>query len=199
MLGGKLLIIRWWHKIAILFLLGLFLTALINSSWFLKFLYPFPHRDIVVRYCGEYKVDPYLTLAIIRTESRFHSKAYSRAGARGLMQIMPETGYWIAGQLKIDNYNEEMLNQPYYNIPMGIWYMSYLDKTFSANMPQMLAAYNAGESKVKKWLADKTWSGNIQDLDEIPYQETRDYVDKVIFDYKIYKRIYKKELAAYGF
>lgn len=183
---------RWWQKIAFLFLLGFLLVLLINSAWFLKIFYPYPHQKQILQSSNEYHVDPHLVLAIIRTESRFYSRANSHVGAKGLMQIMPETGTWIAGQMKIKDYNEEMLFDPEYNLRMGIWYLSYLEKNFQGNNVIMLAAYNAGENKVKRWLAEGLWTGMEKDIGQIPYQETRDYIEKVLFDYQVYKRVYKK-------
>gem|GEM_PF-978414 len=183
---------RLWKKVAGLAVLGLALILLINSVWFLKLFYPFPHRELILKHSSEHGVDPYLVLALIRTESGFYPLASSRVGARGLMQIMPDTGNWIAGQMKMEGYSQEKLYQPAYNIPMGIWYLSYLDRTFDGNLVLVLAAYNAGERTVKKWLAEKVWTGRQQDLGQIPYAETREYIDKVLFDYHIYKRIYKK-------
>jgi len=185
---------RYWKKIASLIVLGIFIILLINSTWFLKLFYPFPHQSLIIKYSSEYKVDPYLVLAIIRTESRFYSKAHSRMGAKGLMQIMPETGEWIAREMKLADYTEEKLFQPHYNIPMGIWYLSYLDKVFKGDLPKLLASYNAGERKVKKWLNEGIWTGKIQDIDQIPYEETRKYVGRVLFDYQVYKRIYNKNI-----
>ena len=173
-----------------LIVLGVVLVILVNSAWFLKLFYPYPHRDLIAGYSREYQVDPYLVLALIRTESRFFSRADSRAGAKGLMQIMPETGVWIAGQMRISDYSVEKLYQPDYNIPMGIWYLAYLDKVFQGDLVKTLAAYNAGERKVKKWLNEGTWSGRQQDLHRIPYEETRLYIDKVLFDYQVYRKIY---------
>ncbi|WP_034424465.1 lytic transglycosylase domain-containing protein [Thermanaerosceptrum fracticalcis] len=183
---------RYWKKIASLIVLGIIFILLVNSAWFLKFFYPFPHQNLVIKYSSEYKVDPYLVLAIIRTESRFYSKAHSQVGAKGLMQIMPETGEWIAREIKLGDYTEDKLFQPQYNIPMGIWYLSYLDKVFKGDLPKLLASYNAGERKVKKWLNEGIWTGKLQDIDQIPYEETRKYVERVLFDYQVYKRIYKK-------
>jgi soluble lytic murein transglycosylase len=108
------------------------------------------------------------------------------------MQIMPETGEWIAREIKLADYTEDKLFQPQYNIPMGIWYLSYLDKVFKGDLPKLLASYNAGERKVKKWLNEGTWTGKLQDIDQIPYEETRKYLERVLFDYQVYKRIYKK-------
>lgn len=183
---------RWWQKIAFLFLLGFLLVLLINSSWFLKLFYPYPHQEHILKSSNEYHVDPQLVLAIIRTESRFYSRAHSRVGAKGLMQIMPETGAWIAGQMKIKDFKEEMLFQPEYNLKMGIWYLSYLEKNFQGNNVIVLAAYNAGENKVKKWLSEGLWTGMEKDIGQIPYQETRNYIERVLFDYHVYKRVYKK-------
>lgn len=176
-----------------LIVLGVVLVTLVNSAWFLKLFYPYPHRDLIAGYSREYQVDPYLVLALIRTESRFFSRADSRAGAKGLMQIMPETGAWIAGQMRISDYSVEKLYQPDYNIPMGIWYLAYLDKVFKGDLVKILAAYNAGERKVKDWLNEGTWSGRQKDLDRIPYEETRSYIDKVLFDYQVYRKIYMAE------
>lgn len=186
------MIYRWWQRIAGLFLLGIIVILLINSAWFLKIFYPYPHQELVSQYSREYKVDPYLVLAVIRTESRFYSHAKSKVGARGLMQIMPETGEWIAKQMKIAEYTADKLYQPPYNIPMGIWYLAYLERSFDGNLVQMLAAYNAGENKVRKWLSEGTWSGRQQDLEQIPYEETKKYVERVLFDYQIYRRIYSR-------
>ncbi len=183
---------RWWRKIFSLILLGVILIVLINSSWFLKVFYPYPHRELVTTYSQQYNVDPYLVLAVIRKESRFYTQAHSRVGAQGLMQIMPETGMWIAQQMKLEGFSEGKLFEPQYNIPMGIWYLAYLDKTFNGDLPKMLAAYNAGEHKVRKWLNDRTWSGSLQDTDQIPYEETKNYVEQVLFDYHVYKRIYRE-------
>lgn len=187
---------KWWQKISALIVLGFLLIVIINSSWFLKLFYPFPHRELVLEYSSEYGVDPFLVLALMRTESRFYARANSPAGAKGLMQIMPETGSWIAKQLQMPDFTEDKLYQPQYNIPMGIWYLVYLDSVFSGDLIKVLAAYNAGEHNVKKWLKEGTWSGRQQDLEQIPYAETREYIDKVLFDYHIYKRLYKKQHLA---
>ena len=186
---------RWWSKISFLIVAGIIMILLVNSSWFLKIFYPFPHRELILEHSGEYNADPYLVLAVIRTESRFYSRARSRVGARGLMQIMPETGQWVADQMKMANYRDDLLFIPRYNISMGIWYLAYLDKTFAGDLPKMLASYNAGEKKVKRWLAEGTWTGREKDIHQIPYPETREYVEKVLFDYQVYKRIYKEEIS----
>lgn len=188
-IGGEILG-SWWRRIIGLLLLGIIITLLINASWFLKIFYPFPHKELLTDSCLKYQVDIHLALAVMRVESRFYADAKSRAGAKGLMQIMPKTGEWIASQLEIADYTEDMLYQPDYNIAMGVWYLSYLQKVFQGDMVQMLAAYNAGESKVQRWLNEGIWQGSRADLNQIPYQETRKYVVRVLFDYEVYQRIY---------
>lgn len=187
------MIYRLTKSIALIFIIALIFVLLINSAWFLKIFYPFLHRDLITSSSTEYQVDPYLVLAIIRTESKFLVKANSRVGAKGLMQIMPDTGSWIAKQMNISDFNDEMLYKADFNIPMGIWYISYLDSVFKGDLIKVLAAYNAGEYKVKKWITEGIWTGRQQDIAQIPYAETREYIDKVLFDYHIYKRIYKRQ------
>lgn len=177
-------------KIFVILLLGFIFVRLFTSPWLLQRFYPYPHQQLILENCRTYQVNPYLVLAIIKTESRFYAGAQSRVGALGLMQIMPNTGKWIADQMGIDEFEADKLFEPRYNIPMGIWYISYLYKTFDQNTVKVLAAYNAGATRVKNWLEQELWSGDIQDLTQIPYPETRKYVDRVLFNYQIYKYIY---------
>lgn len=187
-----------WYKVLkkmlIILLLGFICIYLLTSSWFWQRFYPYPHRDLINENCHTYGVDPYLVLAIMKTESRFHSRACSRVGALGLMQIMPKTGEWIAQQMSLEEFKEVKLYEPRYNIPMGVWYIAYLYKNFDQNTVKVLAAYNAGATKVKIWLEEGIWTGELQDLKQIPYPETRKYVDRVLFNYQVYKYIYTRDL-----
>lgn len=180
-------------KVGLVLLVGLFFIYILTSSWFLQKLYPFPHRELVLQNCASYEVDHFLVLAIIKAESRFLSTAQSPVGARGLMQIMPETGSWIAEKMKIKDYTAEKLYSPSYNIPMGIWYLAYLNRNFAGNTVKVLAAYNAGEYKVRRWMTEGNWTGELEDIQQIPYKETREYVDRVLFNYQIYKKIYQNQ------
>lgn len=181
---------RMFKKIFIVLFIGVIFIQLFTSTWLWKKFYPFPHQELVRKSSLTYQVDPLLVLAIMRTESRFYVNAHSRAGAKGLMQIMPETGNWIAGRMNLEDYAEEKLFEPSYNIPMGIWYIAYLYKNFDGDTVKVLVAYNAGERKVKRWLAEGIWTGKLQDTKQIPYQETRTYVERVLFSYQMYKRLY---------
>jgi soluble lytic murein transglycosylase len=189
--GGKRLFKTLLKKVGLVLLIGLLFIYILTSPWFLRKLYPFPYRDLVLENCAAYQVEQYLVLAIIKTESRFHTNAESPVGARGLMQIMPETGKWIAAQMNILDFRTDNLYNPSYNIPMGIWYLSYLKRTFDGNIVQVIAAYNAGEHKIKRWMNEGIWTGQLDSIDNIPYKETRDYVNRVLFNYQIYKKIYQ--------
>jgi soluble lytic murein transglycosylase len=170
-------------------LLGI-VILLLNSAWFWRLFYPFPHQELVSRYSRQFEVDPYLVAAIIRVESKFHSQAESQAGARGLMQIMPETARWAAEQMLIEDYDPDRLYEPEFNIRIGVWYLANLTHEFRGNIVLVVAAYNGGRGNVRQWLEDSRWSGDIRKLEEIPYPETRRYVQDVMFNYQMYKRIY---------
>ncbi|MDI6732280.1 MAG: transglycosylase SLT domain-containing protein, partial [Candidatus Margulisbacteria bacterium] len=140
-------------------------------------------------------IDPYLTLAVIREESRFKPSARSRSNARGLMQIIPSTGRAIAKDLKMKKFRTAKLHDPTTNIDMGTYYLSNLIGRFDGNVYLALAGYNGGPNRIKKYI--KTWYNGDQeqlDIDEfiesIPVRETRLYVQKVMESYFNYKRIY---------
>ena len=136
-------------------------------------------------------VDPYLVFAIIRAESKYQNTAQSSVGARGLMQIMPETGRWIAEQQGIQDFYPESLHDPETNIRLGCWYLSYLNREFNGNTPMVVAAYNAGRGKLKEWVVNGQWDGSPETIDNIPFQETRLYVKNVLKNYEAYQAIYK--------
>jgi soluble lytic murein transglycosylase len=166
------------------------LLILSNNSWFMRLIYPLYYREIILDYSREYSVDPHLIAAIIYVESKYILNAESDKGALGLMQIMPKTGEWIAKQLIINDYSNSDLFNPETNIRFGSWYLSYLSKEFNADKHIMISAYNAGIGKVKEWLDKEVWNGNIGDVKNIPYGETRKYLKDVLKVYKIYLRIY---------
>ena len=148
-----------------------------------------PFWDKISWHSKQNNVDPYLVSAIIREESRFNTKAVSSSGAIGLMQIMPKTGKHIAQKYKIKNYSQKRLFDPYFNIQLGIKYVSEVKKKyFPDSIINILASYNAGPTAMFKW--NKKY-GHIKDEDEfiekIPYKETRRYVKKVLRSYWIYK------------
>ncbi|MBQ9246328.1 transglycosylase SLT domain-containing protein [bacterium] len=135
-------------------------------------------------------IDPYLVAAIIREESYYNEHAKSRTGATGLMQLMPLTANYMISKLS-DNVNEFAdLEDPRTNLYLGCNYVKYLKDRFDNDL-MVVAAYNGGEGSVNKWM--RTYS--TEDLDEfvenIPFEETRNYVKKVFRSYHMYQKIYK--------
>lgn len=118
-------------------------------------------------------VKPAVLFAVAETESGFDPQAKSLSGAIGIMQIMPKTGEWIASVLSVEGYSETLLYDPEINICFGAYYLSYLYSIFHSDWI-VFAAYNAGETVVKAWLAV-----GIDSEEDIPYPETKRYVGKV--------------------
>ena len=161
---------------------------------FLAAKYPLAYRNIVVKYSEEYEVDPFLIASIINVESRYDKLALSSKEAKGLMQISPQTGQWASEVLKIQDYKEDDLFQPDLNIRIGTWYIDRLFKEFDGNLEFVLAAYNAGSGNVNKWIADKEYCVDGNNLEKIPFKETEDYLVRVKKNYKVYSRLYKNYL-----
>lgn len=178
-------------KLAIIVLLILaFLSAVAYFGYpqVQKYLYPLKYKEEIINETDSFGLSSALIAAIIYTESGFDENDISNAGAVGLMQIMPDSGKWIAGKLGID-FNESMLKDPDTNIKLGCWYVKYLMDRFS-DMDSVLAAYNAGPNKVADWLDDKNYSQDGKTLTNIPYDETKNYVEKVKGACDVYKKIY---------
>lgn len=173
--------------ICVILILTIF--ALYNAG---RSMYPLRYEKLVAEYSGRYNLDPFLVLAVIRAESSFRRNAVSHKSARGLMQITEGTGKWGAEKIGITGYSTEMLFEPETNIHIGCWYLSTLYKEFG-DTDLVLAAYNAGSGNVSKWLANDKLSSDGKALDDIPFTETKKYVDKVKNGYIIYKKLYENE------
>jgi soluble lytic murein transglycosylase len=122
-------------------------------------------------------------------ESKYYPNAVSKKGARGLMQIMPRTGEWVAQQLDLEGFHPDYLFDPEINIKIGTWYLSYLMKQFNGDLTLVLAAYNGGQGNVRDWLQQRN-SNKENDLEDFPFRETRQYVIKINRVYRVYKRLY---------
>jgi soluble lytic murein transglycosylase len=154
--------------------------------------YPLSYRDLIEKYASDDGLEPARVAAVIYCESSFQPDAVSSAGARGLMQIMPETGAWIAKKLNEPGYADSWLFEPETNIRYGCWYLSYLDGRYENDLTKATAAYHAGGSKVDEWLGDKQYSEDGVTLTSIPYDSTRAYVAAVKSAYEHYKEIFAK-------
>lgn len=178
------------RKAKIIFVIILLTLAILNIPNILQHFFPYHHRDIIEKYAAQQNIDPLLLAAIIKRESNFNPRARSEKGARGLMQIMPETGTWIAGQMEIESFHPDELYEVDTNIRFGAWYMAHLLKQFEGELLPALAAYNGGQGNVRKWLSEKNWNENQLTASDIPFPETRNYVTRVLRTYKIYRYLY---------
>jgi len=164
---------------------------IIKQPTFAQTLYPMPYWEPISRWSNTNNLPIALVIGLIRQESRFESQIVSSAEAIGLMQIIPETGAWIAGKKKIANYS---LRNPEQNIEFGTWYLDYTHSRFANNTMLAVASYNAGPGRVTQWVN----SFGINDLDEfvqrIPYDETRGYVEYVLGNYWNYLRLYSPQI-----
>jgi len=166
----------------------LLITLLLGLGVLYFGVFPLEYVGVIEKYSNEYGVENHLLYAVIHTESRFDSEALSPAGAVGLMQVTEETGEFIAKKLEIPDFKVEDLKDPETNIKMGTYYLSYLQTMFERK-ETVLAAYNAGPNRVKTWLLDPAYAtGDV--LTNIPFKETKDYVDRVLLREKIYKILY---------
>jgi soluble lytic murein transglycosylase len=158
------------------------------NKFLLESLFPFDYLPIIKKYSGA--LDPVIILSLIRQESAFNKKARSYAGARGLMQLMPQT----ARQLK-KNVNTSKLYNPHINIKLGTKYFTNLLKKYDGNLILSLSAYNAGYSKVNQWIKEFfDHDDPLFTIESIPYKETRNYV-KYIYRNIFYYKLLKNELV----
>lgn len=175
------------------FIIILLMILIIELSNIAKILYPLNYVDSINKYSSKYNLDPYLISAVIKTESNYKPRALSSKNAYGLMQITPDTAEWAAKEMKLENYKNEKLFDPDYNINMGCWYLDNLKKEFNGNMDLVLAAYNGGRGNVEKWLTDSEHSKDGVNLHYIPFKETDKYIKRVKVNYNIYKFLYKNK------
>lgn len=134
-----------------------------------------PHKDTTIKYSKEAGVDPAWVYGLIRQESRFIIAARSTVGASGLMQLMPATAKWVAGKMGINGYRIDDIDT---NIQMGTWYLGYVEDTLGHEV-LATAGYNAGPGRAKNWKGYSPLEGAIY-AETIPFNETRDYVKKVM-------------------
>jgi soluble lytic murein transglycosylase len=138
---------------------------------------------------GAKGVDPYLIAAIIREESQYDVKAVSRVGAIGLMQVMPATANTVAQRVGLPAVGREDLFDQETNIRIGVRYVEQLLEQFSGNVVYTIASYNAGPLAVGNWITQYRGQGQDEFVELIPYQETRQYVKRVLRAYREYVRL----------
>ena len=157
------------------------------TLWIFRGIFPVKYESTIEKYCEEYGVAPPLVYALIKAESNFRENAQSHAGAKGLMQITDETFEYCLEKLDIPHAN---IFNAESNIQCGIWYLSYLLNKYGGNTENAVAAYNAGETNVDRWLRDSRYSKDSKTLSDIPFWETKRHVGKIKRYVKIYEYIY---------
>jgi soluble lytic murein transglycosylase len=171
----------------------LLIGVLFTGELLIKKAYPLYHFEYIEKYSKQYKLDFYLVSAVIKAESNFKINAKSHKDAHGLMQITEDTAKWIAGQMKMTDFEVQDLYKPDINIKMGCWYLDNLRQEFKGNLELMLASYNAGRGNVNSWLQDSKYSKDGETLEYIPFKETDKYIKRVKVNYNIYKHFYPKK------
>jgi len=151
---------------------------------------PLRYPDQIRRHAGEQDLDPYFVMGLIRQESAFQPGARSISDARGLMQVIPDTGRFIAAKKGIRRFAASRLFDPEVSLSFGSWYLRHLLDRFNQDLVAATSSYNAGPNRLRQWMprfADLTADEAIE---TIPFDQTRDYVKLVLRNYEIYRRLY---------
>ncbi len=164
----------------------------------LAVIFPLAHWRLLNKYATAHKLDPYLVAALVAQESTFQADIRSAANAYGLMQIVPSTGRRYAARLGIRPFRTSKLTDPEANIRIGTAYFADLLKQFG-DLASALAAYNAGEQRVSRWLAERPGVDRDEFIDDIPFPETQNYVKRILGTADDYRFLYRDlKLAPVG-
>lgn len=157
----------------------------------LKVIFPLAYWTEIRKYAAAHSLDPYLLAALICQESTFQADIRSAANAYGLMQIIPATGRRLARQLGI-RFTTSILTRPDTNLRLGTFYLASLLEQFG-NVHLALAGYNAGEHRVRAWLAERPPLEQDEFIDDIPFPETQNYIKRILGTTEDYRRLYGGE------
>ena len=182
------------RTVAIIIILIAGILLILNCDWFQKkYIFPYPYRETIEHYAKSNNIDPLLVVSIMKAESKFDPQANSGAGAIGLMQLMPDSGHWIAVEIGEPLARTSALENPEISIKLGSWYIASLIDENNGNLVLALAAYNAGRGNVYSWINEKHWPTDFSNYDQIPFRETSAFVKKVLDNYTNYKKLYRSE------
>jgi soluble lytic murein transglycosylase len=183
--------IRVKKRFYLILLMALIAFLFLKSDWMARWMYPVHYKDDIRASAENYDLEPHLIAAIIRSESNYETGRESRKGALGLMQLMPTTAHWVVEKAGFDAVNDDVLrHRADVSIEVGSWYLGWLHHQFDHNAIAAVAAYNAGQGNVNKWLDSGKWDGELDSVSEIPFGETRHYVQRVFYYYNKYKDLY---------
>lgn len=180
----KLLKIISWSMISLLIVGGLLAYVGVNRY------YPLQYMDIIDQYAEEYGFTSEFICAVIHAESKFKAEAVSHRGASGLMQITESTAYWLAEEADFENFHYDQIFDPQINIRLGCYYLNRLVTQYG-DLQVALSAYNAGSGNVSNWLENAEYSADGKTLKYIPFRETRDYVQRIVSNQRVYAFILK--------
>ena len=164
------------------------LAAFFGARTVMKLLYPVKYDDFVETYTQTSELEKSFVFAVIECESGFRPKAVSAVGARGLMQLMPETFEWLCSRTN-EKHDSDALFDPAINIRYGCMLLEILIKEFGETQTAV-AAYHAGIGNVAKWLQDPAYSDDGKTLHTIPFASTDTYVKKVFKTQRVYQKLY---------
>jgi len=191
--------VRRLLAVAAALLAGAGITALVTrddrvNDAYLELTLPLRHEDVIRQQAEDKDLDAALIAAVIYEESRFRDRT-SPAGAKGLMQIVPGTARFIASRSGGTAFELRDLGTPQVNIAYGSWYLDYLLERYDGDVELAVAAYNAGEQNVERWIEDAGGADDFKPNQDIDFPETRAYVAGVTKSRDDYARNYESELG----
>ncbi len=186
---------RRWALLVLAFVLigvAVIATAPLFRKTINEFTLPLEYQDVIRTQAADKHLDPALVAAVIYAETKFDPRP-SSAGAEGLMQILPQTAEFLAHRSGATTFTVSDLGTPAVNIAYGTYYLRYLLDEYGQNKTLALAAYNAGEANVNRWVA-RAGDRRLA-ISDIPFPETRDYVTRVLQAQRDYRHTYATELG----
>jgi soluble lytic murein transglycosylase len=163
---------------------------------YIRLTLPLEHEDIIVQQAREKGLDPALIAAVIYAETKFDPRT-SSAGAEGLMQILPATAEFLARRSGATSFTVADLSSAQVNIAYGTYYLRYLLDVYGGDKMLAIAAYNGGQTNVDNWVSEARDRGHPLTVAEIPFPQTRAYVEKVLSAQRRYRTTYPRQLG-YG-
>jgi peptidoglycan lytic transglycosylase len=161
-----------------------------RQFWTMAF--PLPYREDLERFSKQNGLDPFLVAALIRQESEFDPKAVSKSDARGLTQIMPATGKELSRRLKVPAYTTAKLFTPTINLQLGTYYLKSLTTSVGGRVEAALAAYDGGLTRARAWLTWGDFREPAEFIETVPFSETHSYVQGVLRNADVYRRLYSE-------